>query len=147
MQRTAKGERRNKMENDGITRLYYYHDHPYMVQEAWPQHTGWEDKDWTYGQEAKAKYDSADFICVTVREADSLETTNRLVNVFKNLLGIKVAPPKRIRGKHYWRVRIPGESWDKRFIVNRIGFGYEDFANLAKVLEQRTDKKGLTILI
>ena len=108
------------MEKDGKTRLYYCKDHPYRVTEAWP-----EGKDsllgsdrWTKGKKAGETYRRAEFICTSVM-------------------------PRTGRG--YWSVGSHHSSGDFKVYFTRKDS--EDYANLAKKLEKRFGKKGLTILI
>lgn len=116
------------MEPDGSTRLYYYHEHPsVVVKEAWPQPVGWGDGTWTEGREAQEIYDRADFVCVNVHISD------------------------RESGKtieYFWSVGRKGEDSRYWFKVNRVGIPHDqDYANLARQLEEKTKRKGLTVLI
>jgi hypothetical protein len=109
------------MEKDGKTRLYYHCDRPARVQEAWPRPTGWEDESWTFGQVAEETYSRADFFCVSCLESD---------------------------GGGHWIVDSSNEEDEQSFNVNITSNNYdEDFAHLTQQLEERSQKKGLTIII
>ena len=115
------------MEPDGKTRLYYYSERPYKVKEAWPQPAGWTEEAYTTGAEAEEIYNRAEFICVSVSVPD--RKTNKLT-------------------EYYWSVHPKGKDCKHWFKVNRMGLRDEqDYPNLAKKLEKRAHKKGLTILI
>ena len=48
---------------NGVTRLYFYHDSPYRTRLAWPN--GDTQNQWTEGAEAEKLYANADYICVS----------------------------------------------------------------------------------
>ncbi len=120
------------MEKDGKTRVYYYHNHPYKVKEAWPQPAGWDDNSWTFGEEAEEAYQRAEFICVSVYET--------------KMTGFGSGRKKK--ESCYWSVHPKGyNTSDEWFDINRIGHEEDKYAYLAKKLEEHTGKKGLTILV
>lgn len=116
------------MEPDGKTRLYYYHERPYKVKEAWPQPAEWTEEAWMTDTKAKEIYDRAEFICVSVSISD---------------------PRMNKQTELYWSVHPRGYSGTKEwFKINRMGLRSEqEYPDLAKKIEKRIHKKGLTILI
>lgn len=109
------------MEKDGKTRLYFHCDRPARVQEAWPRPAGWEDESWTFGQVAEETYSRADFSCFSCLEGD---------------------------GGGHWIVDSSNEEDKQSFNVDITSNNYdEEFAYLAQQLEERSQKKGLTIII
>ncbi|MGA3291761.1 MAG: hypothetical protein ABSC49_01285 [Candidatus Microgenomates bacterium] len=115
------------MEPDGITRLYYYHEQPYLkVVEVRPDNTDWKHDLWTTGQQAKEIYDRAEFVCVNVHFGDA----------------------SKRKYKHIWSVHPKDAEINNWFTVRRThGYSDQDYLDLIRKLERRTHKKGLTVLI
>lgn len=107
------------MEKDGKTRLYYHHDQPPKVKEAWPQHAGWGEGAWALGEVAEETFANADFFCVSC--------------LVRN-------------GTDHWIVR-PANEENAPFNVNYLHDSNANYAHLAQRLEDHSHKKGLTVII
>lgn len=117
------------MEPDGITRVYLYSGEN-TVWPTYPEKTRWEFR--LKGTEAEKVLARVDFV------AEESDTFNR---VFLGILG------KR-RTVNKWALFLNFRGVGKQFSVNRREVGDpERWSDLAELVQKRTRRKGLTILV
>lgn len=121
LQENKNKQQEKNMKKNKKTRVYHYHDHPYRVRKVWPKRGYVSDGVWIEGEKAEVVYRGADYICVSIRVH---------------------------KGQDYWSVQPGPVQTGESFEVDFKGESdKEHYAQLTKELENRSCKKGLTILV